>query len=209
MHLLGLEHVKANVEQKLDELKFPNASKYRIISDILGGVSAENGSLNECETEEESLDKVSKFEKEWNAIEISSTRNNPPKFVPYFEKHKKDKIRQCMVKYVREKVGVQDSYGQNPIEWSHFMSKKEIDDAVKSEGLSHIDAPLATSLEALKARNIRLYSDAVKALYREGPYRVSKEFEDHQYTYDEWKDMSTERKENSVRHFLNAQPKEI
>jgi hypothetical protein len=53
------------------------------------------------------------------------------------------------------------------------------------------------------------YSDAVKALYGEGPYRVSKELEDHQYTYDEWKDMSTERKENSVRHFLNAQPKKI
>ena len=112
-------------------------------------------------------------------------------------------------KDVREKAGVQDSYGQNPIEWSHFMSKKEIDDAVKSEGLSHVDAPLATSLEALKPRNIRLYSDAVKAFYCEGPYRVSKEFEDHQYTYDEWTDMSTERKENSVRHFLNAQPKEI
>ena len=99
VHLLGLEHVKANVERKLDELKFPNASKYRIISDIFGGESAEkNGSLYECETEEEFLDKVSKFEKEWNAIEISSTRNNPPKFVPYFEKHKKDKIRECMVK---------------------------------------------------------------------------------------------------------------
>ena len=68
---------------------------------------------------------------------------------------------------------------------------------------------MSMHLEALKARNIRLYSDAVKALYREGPYRVLKEFEDHQYTYDEWKDMSTERKENSVRHFLNAQPKEI
>ena len=89
-----------------------------------------------------------------------------------------------MVKYVRETAGVQGSYGQNPIEWSHFMSKKEIDDVVKSEVLSHFDAPPATSLQALKTRNIRLYSDAVKALYHEGPYRVSKEFVDHQYTYD-------------------------
>ena len=207
VHLLGVEHVKANVERKLDELKFPNPSKRRIISDIFGEASAEkNESLHDCVTEGDFLEKVSKLKKEWNAIEVSSTRNNPPKFVSYFETHKEDKIRQCMVKYVREKAGVQDSYGQNPIEWSHFMSKKEIDDAVKSEGLSHTDAPLATSLGALKARNIRLYSNAIKALYREGPYRVSKEFEDHQYTYDEWKDMSTERKENSIRHFLNAHP---
>jgi hypothetical protein len=49
-----------------------------------------------------------------------------------------------MVKCVREKAGVLDFYGQNPIEWSDFMSKKEIDDIVKSEGLSHIDAPLVT-----------------------------------------------------------------
>ncbi|CAB4017990.1 Hypothetical predicted protein [Paramuricea clavata] len=101
VHLLGLEHVKANVERKLEELKFPNASKRRIISDIFGEALAEkNGSLYECETEEEFLDKVSKFKKEWNAIEVSSTRNNPPKFVANFEKHKEDKIRQCMVKYV-------------------------------------------------------------------------------------------------------------
>ncbi len=62
VHLLGLEHVKANAEQKLDKLKFPNASKRHIISDIFGGAFVDNnGSLYECETEEDFLDKVSKL----------------------------------------------------------------------------------------------------------------------------------------------------
>ena len=64
VHLLGLEHVKANVERKLDELKFPNASKCRIVSDIFGGALVENsGSLCECETEEDFLVKVSKLKR--------------------------------------------------------------------------------------------------------------------------------------------------
>ena len=40
MHFLGLKHANANFERQIDELKFPNASKYRIISDIFGEVSA-------------------------------------------------------------------------------------------------------------------------------------------------------------------------
>ena len=95
---------------------------------------------------------------------------------PHFKKHRDDKIQHCMVKYVRQKAGWHDSYGQDPIEWSHFMPKKEIDNVTKSESLSHINAPLATSLTA---RNIRLYSNAVKALYGKGPYCVLKEFKDH------------------------------
>ncbi len=69
------------------------------------------------------------LKKEWNS-KTATTRLSLSPILRSIRKTKYDK-------YVREKAGVQDSYGQNPIEWSHFMSKKEIDDVVKSEGLSH------------------------------------------------------------------------
>ena len=85
------------------------------------------------------------------------------------------------------------------VKYVRFMGKKEIDDVVKSEGLSHIDAPLATNLQALKPRNIRFYFDAVKALYHGGPCRVSKEFAGHHYINAKTR---PQREENSVRHIL-------
>lgn len=61
----------------------------------------------------------------------------------------------------------------------------------------------------MKARSIRLYSDAIKTLYGEGPCRISDEFKDHQCTYDEWKSMEKERRENVVNHFFNARQQQI
>jgi hypothetical protein len=213
--LLGEEHVKANIEKKLEELKFPNASKRRIITDIFGSPnsfssSAKNSQcLCDCGSEEEFIQTVSRMKEEWMEIEKSPTRNNPPKFVSYFEKHKEEKIRQCMTKFVREKAGVSRHYGQNPIEWMHYMTKKEIDDAMKCEGMNHVNAPLPATFAAMKARTICLYSEAVKALYGEGLYRVSEDFKDHQCTYDEWKGMEKERRENVIHHFFSARRQQI
>ena len=48
----GREHVKANIERKLDELKFPSAQKQQIVSDILGGPKpTSDGCLYDCEDE--------------------------------------------------------------------------------------------------------------------------------------------------------------
>ena len=74
--------------------------------------------------------------------------------------------------------------------------------------MNHINAPLPATFAAMKARTICLYSDAVKALYGEGPYRVSEEFKDHQCMY-EWKGMEKECRENVVNHFFNARRQQI
>ena len=81
------------------------------------------GCLYDCEDENELVEKVARFKERWDEIERNTTRNDPPRLTQYFERHKEEKIRCHMTKYVREKAGTQGVYGQNPIEWLHFMSK--------------------------------------------------------------------------------------
>ena len=111
-----------------------------------------------------------------------------------------------MTKYVREKAGIQGVYGQNPIEWLHFMSKTEINDFVRNSGVTHREVPLSAALDALKGRNIRLYSDATKAIYGEGPYCLSPEFSKFRKPYDEWKDLQREERNEHLKKFLSARP---
>ncbi len=153
-------------------------------------VPLQQKATNVCVIEEEFLKTVLRIKKEWMEIEKSSTQNNPAKFVSYFEKRKEEKNRQCMTKLVREKAAVKGRYGQNLIKWLHYISKKEIDDAVKCEGMNHVNAPLPATFAAMKARTIA-FNRTLKGLYGEGPYLFSEEFKDHQCTYDEWKGMES------------------
>ncbi len=45
VHFLSEEHIKANIEKKMEDLKFPNASMQCIITDVFGSPSAES---NQC-----------------------------------------------------------------------------------------------------------------------------------------------------------------
>ena len=151
IHLLGIEHVQANVEKKLEEFHFPVRQKRQILDDIFGGPrSKEEGSLYDCKSNDEFDMNLSIMKKRWEEIERSCTRNVPTKFVKYFEQHREQKIRNTMTQHVREKAGIKGSYGQNPTEWQHFLSKNEINEATKESGGSHRDASLPVALEALK-----------------------------------------------------------
>ena len=65
-------------------------------------------------------------------------------FTRYFTKHKELQIRNKMAKYIRQRDGVCRVLGQNPVEWLHFMSRREIDDA--SEEGKHKDVTLTTAV---------------------------------------------------------------
>ena len=114
---LGVEHVMANVEKKLEELHFPPTQKRQIIDDIFGGPrTVSSRSLCESKSNEEFDNKVSEMKERREEIEKKYTRNAPPKFVKYFSQHKEEKIRNSMTQYVRKRAGVDGVYGQNPIE---------------------------------------------------------------------------------------------
>ncbi|KAK3747909.1 hypothetical protein QZH41_010212 [Actinostola sp. cb2023] len=161
----------------------------------------DDGCLYDCESEAEFDEKVEAFKQKWDEIEIHSTKNNPPKFTKYFVKHKQAQIRDKMAKYVRERAGVPRGFGQNPIEWLHYMSKTEIDDVGR---VKHRETNLTTALQSLKGRFLRLYKDAVKAIYGEGPYRLDNTYMKFNIEYDDWMGRSREDRQALVKRFFTA-----
>ena len=95
-------------------------------------------------------------------------------------------------------------YGQNPIEWQHFLSKSEINDVVKDSRQMYISLPVA--LVALKGRALRLYTDSVEGLYREGPFHVPAEYNQFVKSYEEWKDLNKDQRMDHTKKFFTAKP---
>ena len=203
IHLLGLEHVQDSIERKLTELNFPVRQRKLIQADTFGGpMIGEDGCLYDCESEEE-FNQKSKTK--WGKIERSTTQNDPPKFCTYFSRYKERQIKEKMAKYIRHRAGVPRGFGQNPVEWLHYMSKLEID--AEGNGVENRDVSLTTALSSLKNRVLRLYQDAAKAVYGQRPYRLDEEYKKFSCDYDSWKDMSLdERKQMLKRFFTNSCP---
>lgn len=201
IHLLGLEHVQANVEKKLTECNFPVQERKIIMADIFGGrPMREDGCLYDCESEEEFGQKCETFKKKWDELEKSTTKNNPLKFTKYFAKYKEIQLRNKMSKYVQDRAGVGRGFGQNPIEWMHYMSKVEIDEL--GDGVGHRDVNLTTAIRSLKGRVLRLHKDAAKALYGDGPYRLDKANTNFGVTYDEWQDLLPGERKALLKRFF-------
>ena len=107
-----------------------------------------------------------------------------------------------MAKYIRDRAGVPRGFGQNPVEWLHYMSKREID--AEGDGVKHRDVSLTTAISSLKNRVLRLYQDAAKAVYGQGPYRLDKEYEKFSCDYDSWKDLSPEERKPLMKRFFTS-----
>ena len=209
IHLLGKEHVFENVEKKLVALNFPIQQRRVIMQDIFGGRHdrEDRDCLYGCESAEEYDQKVANLKQKWNNLEQEHTKNNPSnKFVSYFTTHKEKQIREKMIKAVRRKANIDGDYGQNPIEWLNFLSKKEIDEFGKNQGQNHRDTSLTTALAALKNRYLRLYDNLVKAIHDEGPYMLSPSYSHLIMTYDRWIDMEKDEKSEHIKALMTYVP---
>ena len=141
------------------------------------------------------------FKKKWDELENSTTKNNPLKFTKYFAKYKEIQLRNKMAKYVPDRAGVGRGFGQNPIEWMHYMSKVEIDEL--GDGVSHRHVSLTTALRSLKGRILRQHKDPAKALYGDGPYRLDKAYTaTSAVTYDEWQDLLPGERKALLKRFF-------
>ena len=163
---------------------------------------AVDGCLYDSESEEEFNQKSEAFKTKWKNSERSSTQNNPPKFCTYFIRYKEKQIREKMTKYIRDRAGVPRGFGQNPVEWLHYMSKLEID--AEADGVKHRDVSLTAAVSSLKNRVLRLYQDAAKALYGQGPYRLDEEYEKFSLDYDSWKDMFPKERKPLMKRFFTS-----
>ena len=138
--------------------------------------------------------------KKWDEIECKFTKNKPAKFTRYFTKHKQLQIRNKMAKYIRERACVSRGFGQNPIEWLHFMLKSEIDDV--AQDVRHRNVTLTVALQTLKGRILHLYNDTAKAVHDEGPYKLDNAYSNFSIDYDTWMDLLQEEKEAHLKRFF-------
>ena len=77
------------------------------------------------------------------------------------------------------------------------MSKSEIDDV--AQDVRHKDVTLSVALQSLKGRVLRLYKNAAKAVYDEGPYKLDNAYSNFSIDYDTWMELPQEDREA---HFM-------
>ena len=142
----------------------------------------------------------------WIEIEKNYTIRNGEDFLTYFGKFKLVEIREKVSRYATKKCKTKE-HGQNPIEWLNYLSKDKID-THSNVKQSHRHASILTCTKKLKNRSLRLYTNAIKAIYSEGPYILSPAFSHLKHTYNEFMDMEREAKSSLIKSLFTYMPNE-
>ena len=199
-HLLGLEHVKKNVEENLQKCNIPRRMQHGIVSVIFG----DDGLIN-CSSCEAFDAMLSSLVEKWDTIEKDHTKNQPPHmFSKYFKEHKAEKMKHKMIKWARDQISYKGDYFQNCIEWAHYMSKSEIDVGQKG---AHKTVSLVEAIKKIKQRYLRMYTEGVKAIYGEGKYKLSEEYFHFLVPYQVWMGESEQERIAVTKKFFDELPK--
>ena len=149
--------------------------------------------------------KYEEVKPKWIKIESQYTTRSGTEFTSYFEKCKYDAIKQKMSSFTIKSHHFPPDYGQNPVEWLNYLTKEEID-TESNVKKSHKTVPIITCFKKLKERSSRLYRNAIKVIYGEGPYFLSPAYEHLKCTYDQFKDLTRPEKENLLRRMFTYTP---
>ena len=160
----------------------------------------------QSESQEEFNNRYKKFKTKCIEIEKNYLIRNGENFVTYFEEFKLVQIREKMNRYATKKFKTKE-LGQNPIEWLNYLSKDEIDTHGNVKQ-SHRHASILTCTKKLKNRSLRLYTNAIKAIYSEGPYILSPAFTHLKHTYNEFTDMEREEEPRLIKRLFTYTPNE-
>ena len=158
------------------------------------------------ESQEEFNNRYKKFKTKCIEIEKNYLIRNSENFVTYFEEFKLVQIREKMNRYATKKFKTKE-HGQNPIEWLNYLSKDEIDTHGNVKQ-SHRHASILTCTKKLKNRSLRLYTNAIKAIYSEGPYILSTAFTHLKHTCNEFMDMEREEEPSLIKRLFTYTPNE-
>ena len=199
-NLLGKEHVLKNIQKKLENLSFPEKQTRWIINDIFENLfEKEKNGLMQCKTTDGFDECYGNLQIKWIDIEKKYSTRKGTDFIMYFEKHKLNKVKENMSKYATSKCKTKE-HGQNPIERLNFLAKDEINTDAESQ--SHKTASIKTCIKKLKDRSLRLYRDAMKAIYDDGPYTLSPSYSHLKVSSDDFKDLEKPEKENLLQYFF-------
>ena len=194
IHLLGVEHVTKDIEDWLKDSSLPSNVHRSFIEDVVRKLG-----LVSCRSDSEFDEILQNMMKKWADIEKEYINDPKSKSSDYFIKNKGEKIKSKLTKSVRDKINSAGDYYQNCREWSHYMTKSEIDAGVKG---SYRGATLLNAFMRIKNRNLRMYRDTSKSLYGEGIYEHSPEYSHFQVPYEYWMTRSERERLALVSRFF-------
>ena len=103
-HILGLEHTKKNISDKLKDLNIPNCQAKKKINDILTD-------LYNCSDANTYQNKLTELKERCLEIEPRFTRNKlAAQFVKYFGKYKNQEMKFKSTKFIRERACLKGNY---------------------------------------------------------------------------------------------------
>lgn len=160
----------------------------------------------QCKTTDEFDECYENLRPKWIDIEKKYTTRKGTDYIIYFEKHKLNKVKENMSKYATSKYETKE-HSQNSIEWLNFLAKDKI--STDTESQSHKTASKKTCIIKLKNRSMRLYRDAIKAIFDDGPYTLSTSYNHLKVSYDNFKDLELPEKQILLQRFFTYVCKNI
>ena len=197
-NIICTKHVRDNIERKLAEIGVGRNSKTAFCQDIFGGKDKEEGLINamDCASFDEQL---SGLEKEWKDRELASGINRPSTFFDYFRRHVAADMKTSMISPVREMAGVAPGkvYFNNDNESVNAKIKKFVQ-RKRNDWPSFVSA--MKELISMQSRNVD------RAVFNEGPYRLTQELATLGVSSDELTMLSSKERKAFIKRFNHFEP---
>ena len=184
-------HLEKADKQKLGQFQAPKSSVQKILADIYGcqyGSVKEFG-LADSTNAEEFRARLESLKETWD--------NLCPGFHEWFRKRRGKLFEERVIESARVGTNIQGLYYNNNIESLHFKEKTE---------QCH---KLGTTIEVIKTLGKiidRQQDDEVRALYGNGPYKVSKDYNKFVVDTVKWHSMTSGQRQKHVAAFRSHQP---
>ena len=176
---------------KLNKLSSKNGAVNKILADICGcrhGSVKEFG-LADSATADDFESRLASLKERWDSL--------CPEFHGWFTAKRKDLFKEKVIEEARQGSNVNGLYYNNNIESMHF--KKKTEQCHKLLSLTDVIGTLRKIVE-------RKQDDEIRALYGNGPYKLSKEYCRFSVDSLKWHSISSEKRKKHVFLFRIHKP---
>ena len=196
VHLRCFLHFRQNIEHKLQEFGVSSAVIKEYRRDIFGDPQSLQVGLVDVSSKSELESKLASLEKKWNDLE--KPFHSPPQFYEWFQEHSLDVIADCMIRPLREQVGL----GSPPA--PYYTNDIESKNNILKQHLQRKASQLPEFVESMKALIIEQRSEIEKAVAMYGEYQVVARHSNLACERQKWFKMSERQRQSKINRFMKA-----
>ena len=196
MHVLCFLHFCQNIEHKLQEFGVSSAVIKEYRRDIFGNPQYLQVGLVDVSSKSELESKLASLEKKWNDLE--KPFHSPPGFYEWFQEHSLDVIADCVIRPLREQVGL----GSPPA--PYYTNDIESKSNILKQHLQRKASQLSEFVKSMKALITEQRSEIEKAVATYGKYRVVSCHSNLACEHQKWFKMSEKQRQSKINQFMKA-----